>query len=62
MLRYADALLAYRTYPHVDMAQTGERAARVLETLTAGKRPLKRVARRIPFLIPVNGTCTLVEA
>ena len=61
MLRYADALLAYRTYPHVDMAQTGERAARVLETLTADKRPLKRVARRIPFLFPVNGTCTLVE-
>ena len=27
MLEQADALVAYRTYPHVDMAETGERAA-----------------------------------
>jgi microcystin degradation protein MlrC len=27
MLREADALVAYRTYPHVDMADTGELAA-----------------------------------
>src|SRR6476620_7847211 len=27
MLTLADALVAYRTYPHVDMAETGDRAA-----------------------------------
>ncbi|MBH9665657.1 M81 family metallopeptidase, partial [Burkholderia multivorans] len=27
MLHEADALVAFRTYPHVDMAETGERAA-----------------------------------
>lgn len=61
MLARADAIVAYRTYPHVDMAETGERAAILLDTLTRDGRPLKRVARRIPFLIPVNGMCTLVE-
>jgi microcystin degradation protein MlrC len=61
MLGLADALVAYRTYPHVDMAETGERAAALLETLTHDARRLKSVARRIPFLIPVNAMCTLVE-
>jgi microcystin degradation protein MlrC len=61
MLKYADALVAYRTYPHVDMAETGSRAFQILQTLIADQRPLQRVARRIPFLIPVNGMCTLVE-
>jgi len=30
MLECADALIAYRTYPHVDMAETGARAAFLL--------------------------------
>ncbi|SAL71469.1 hypothetical protein AWB69_08635 [Caballeronia udeis] len=60
MLKHADAMVAYRTYPHVDMAETGERAAHLLEKLIAEKRKFVRVVRRIPFLIPVNGMCTLV--
>jgi microcystin degradation protein MlrC len=27
MLQLSDGLVAYRTYPHIDMAETGERAA-----------------------------------
>ncbi|MCA7954846.1 M81 family metallopeptidase [Burkholderia seminalis] len=64
MLREADALVAFRTYPHVDMAETGARAAALLERLfdaRAGRRPLHRAARRLPFLIPINGMCTLLE-
>jgi microcystin degradation protein MlrC len=61
MLQRADAMVAYRTYPHVDMAETGEQAARLLAELLVAQRPFARVARRIPFLIPVNGMCTLVE-
>ena len=61
MLQLADALVAYRTYPHVDMAETGKRAAQVLDRITRDTRPLACVARRVPFLIPVNGMCTLVE-
>ncbi|RKT22799.1 microcystin degradation protein MlrC [Paraburkholderia sp. RAU2J] len=60
MVEHASALVAYRTYPHVDMAETGERAARILEQLVAEGRPLHCALRRAPFLIPVNGMCTLV--
>jgi microcystin degradation protein MlrC len=61
MVKHASALVAYRTYPHVDMAETGERAARILERLVAEGRPLHCALRRAPFLIPVNGMCTLVQ-
>ncbi|AOR71111.1 microcystin degradation protein MlrC [Burkholderia stabilis] len=65
MLHEADALVAFRTYPHVDMAETGERAAVLLERLldrqATGRGPLHRAARRLPFLIPINGMCTLLE-
>ncbi|MEI5996652.1 M81 family metallopeptidase [Paraburkholderia bengalensis] len=61
MLALANAVVAYRTYPHVDMADTGERAAALLDALLQGERPLKRAWRRLPFLIPVNAMCTLVE-
>ena len=58
MLRQADALVAYRTYPHVDMAETGERAADLLaRRLRAGQR-LPLHARRLPFLIPINAQST----
>src|SRR6266850_258064 len=40
MMAHADAMVAYRTYPHVDMADTGARAARLLDQmLRAGRRP-----------------------
>ncbi len=58
MLREADALVAYRSYPHVDMAETGERAAGLLASrLRAGQR-LPTHARRLPFLIPINAQST----
>ncbi|SIO72413.1 Microcystin degradation protein MlrC, contains DUF1485 domain [Burkholderia sp. GAS332] len=60
MLCNADALVAYRTYPHVDMAETGGRTAALLERILAGET-LCRASRRLPFLIPINGMCTLSE-
>src|SRR6185436_19838596 len=33
MIERADGLVAYRTYPHVDMAETGARAARLLDAM-----------------------------
>ncbi|HEX2539460.1 MAG TPA: M81 family metallopeptidase [Caldimonas sp.] len=61
MLREADALVAYRTYPHVDMAATGERAATLLaRRLAAGARePMG--AHRLPFLIALNAQSTWLE-
>lgn len=58
MLAEADALTAYRTYPHVDMAETGVRALRLIEARIALGRPFAVAARRIPFLIPICWQCT----
>ena len=61
MLQEADALVAFRTYPHVDMADTGEQAARLLlARIAAGSRWTRHV-RRLPFLIPINGMCTMLQ-
>lgn len=61
MLENADGLVAYRTYPHVDMAETGRAAARLLERLVGSKEKLHCAWRRLPFLIPLNAMCTLLE-
>ncbi|MBY4213641.1 M81 family metallopeptidase [Rhodococcus fascians] len=57
MFAHSDALVAYRTYPHIDMADTGERAALLLDRILAGEK-LQLEWRRIPFLIPINSGCT----
>ncbi|MCW5251955.1 M81 family metallopeptidase [Streptomyces sp. SHP 1-2] len=57
MLSAVDAAVGLRTYPHVDMAETGVRAAGLLRRLCSGER-LHLRWRRIPFLIPVNSGCT----
>ncbi|MCP1175684.1 M81 family metallopeptidase [Ralstonia chuxiongensis] len=57
----ADGLVAYRTYPHVDMATTGLRAAQLLTDLAAATSPVAKACRRLPFLIPINGMCTSAE-
>ncbi len=61
MLREADALVSYRSYPHVDMADTGMLAAQLLaRRLKAGQRePMQ--ARRLPFLIPLNAQSTWMQ-
>lgn len=61
MLAQADALVSYRTYPHVDMAATGALAAQLLQRRWAlGQREALQV-HRLPYLIPLNAMCTLVE-
>jgi microcystin degradation protein MlrC len=58
MVEYADALIAYRTYPHVDMADTGRAAANHLALLLQSKRKLAKAFRQLPFLIPISWQCT----
>ncbi|MGD2140416.1 MAG: M81 family metallopeptidase, partial [Burkholderiales bacterium] len=48
MLHNADLLIAYRTYPHVDMAETGERVARHLRRLLDGAARPKLASMRLP--------------
>ena len=61
MLQQADVLVAYRTYPHVDMDETGERAAVLLKMLMEGGNRLSLAWKRIPFLMPLHGQCTEME-
>ncbi len=53
MFELADGLTIFRTYPHVDMAETGERAFELLEHMvTHSSRPAKSY-HQVPFLIPL---------
>jgi len=61
MVRHASALVGYRTYPHVDMAATGGRAAELLDRLLRERRPLYKAYRQIDFLIPLVFQCTDAE-
>jgi microcystin degradation protein MlrC len=61
MVEHADSIVAYRTYPHVDRPETGAFAARALAVLIERGRPPGRALRKLPFLIPLNDQCTLVE-
>ena len=61
MLAEADALVSYRSYPHVDMAATGELAAMLLARRVQLGRREPTVSRRLPFLIPLNAQSTWME-
>src|SRR6201991_2184322 len=58
MVEHADALVAYRTYPHVDMADTGRAAAQHLALLLSTKQKFAKAFRQLPFLIPISWQCT----
>jgi len=58
MVEHADALIAYRTYPHVDMAATGRASARHLALLLRSQRRFAKAFRQLPFLIPISWQCT----
>src|SRR6202521_3061292 len=58
MVEHADALIAYRTYPHVDMADTGRAAARHLSLLLRSGQRFAKAFRQLPFLIPISWQCT----
>ena len=48
MLEHADAVTAYRTFPHMDFKETGERAAQL--ALRGG--PFSRAAAKVAALVP----------
>jgi microcystin degradation protein MlrC len=60
MVRASDLLTVYRTYPHVDMAETGARAASALLRLSHGAR-VHKAFRQGPYLIPLHLGATEFE-
>jgi microcystin degradation protein MlrC len=61
MVQHADALVAYRTYPHVDMAQTGARAARLLEGMLRTGERLVSAFHRLDYLTGIPSQCSFIE-
>ena len=63
MLAEASVLESFRTYPHVDMAATGARAADLLDLLLRHRlaRFPAQALRRTDFLVPPVFGCTLVD-
>jgi len=61
MCMAASALTAYRSYPHIDMAETGGRAAELMDTLLQSGGASAQHLRALEFLIPINAQCTMEE-
>lgn len=60
MFELADAITIFRTYPHVDSARTGERAADLLHAmLESGQRPHKAFAA-FDYLTSLPSQCTTI--
>lgn len=57
MVELADLVTVYRTYPHLDMADTGARCMRRLRRRIGGQR-LHSAFRQIPFLVPLHAQYT----
>ena len=61
MVSESDGLVAYCTYPHVDMAATGERAAQLLDRALASGAPLSKAMRTLDFLTGLPSQSTFLE-
>jgi microcystin degradation protein MlrC len=60
MVDLADAVVPFRTYPHVDMKQAGAQASRLLFDRIKRGRPWERAFRRLEFWVPLGAQCTLM--
>ncbi len=58
MVSNASALVAYRTYPHLDMEDSGRRALRCVSQLRTERWQAELAS--LPFLIPLTSQCTLI--
>ncbi len=61
MFERCDALVAYRTYPHVDMAETGARAADLLARMLRAGTPLAKHWRTLDYLTGLPSQCSFVD-
>lgn len=61
MLDQADAMTIYRTYPHIDMAETGARAAHLLLNLLGSGKRLGKHIHRFEYLTGLPSQSTFIE-
>lgn len=55
MCKHADIIVSFKTYPHIDMRDTGRHAAELLQRAMAGEIKPKTLMVRLPMLEEVNG-------
>ena len=53
----ASVMVGYRTYPHIDIYETGERCALLMDRLMKGDE-FQKAFRQIPFVIPTSSQIT----
>jgi microcystin degradation protein MlrC len=61
MVTLADAVVPFRTYPHVDMKDAGAQAMRLLFQRISRATPWARAFRQFDFWIPIGSQCTLLQ-
>ncbi len=61
MVELSDAVVPFRTYPHVDMKAAGAQAMRLLLARIERRTPWARAFRQLDFWIPLGSQCTLME-
>jgi microcystin degradation protein MlrC len=58
MISSATALIAYKTYPHIDLFETGQRAADLLLRILAGKMTPVMTYCKLPLIVPAENMQT----
>lgn len=61
MVDEATVLDIFRTYPHIDMGETGARTTQHLHRLLSETGHWHKAHRQTAFLIPLNWGCTFIE-
>jgi microcystin degradation protein MlrC len=58
MVELADAIVGYHTYPHIDMFETGQKAARLMLRILNGKCRPAMALRKLPLIIQAENSQT----
>jgi len=58
MASHATALVGYHTYPHIDLYETGVKAARLLLRILAGRVSPVMAFRKLPMIVPAENMQT----
>src|SRR5258706_9674070 len=61
MFERSDALVAYRTYPHVAMAETGARAAGLLDAMLKRGERLAKTMHTLDYLTGIPSQCSFID-
>ena len=58
MIALANAIVGYHTYPHIDMFETGQKAARLLLRILAGEVRPAMAFRKLPLILQAENSQT----